>query len=208
MRAPWLLVFAIGCGAPPAVVVEPPQAAATPLPSVDAPPPHVPLEEVGKDSQVSDWIELAMPEDARVLSFSQDVSEGHETWTLLESGPRRVLRIKLETANGVALAAFAGEATKDGLSLHLVEVRGNARFAPERLTATCARDSVCEDAKPSHRVAADSCTFVAEGDTQPMQTWFAPGRGVDFVIGSCPRPAMRERSYYPRARSRYPRDVP
>lgn len=196
MKVACLAALLVGCAGPRVVAETPLPPASTPLPSVSAPEPTIPLEEVGKGGETADWIDLAMPDDARVLSFRQDVREGRETWTLTQAGTKRVLRVQLENARGVSLAAFVGETTKEGMAFRLVELRGEVRFSPERALASCTRETVCEEGKTSHRVVAEACTFAGEGSTDAAQTWLAPGRGVDFAIGTCPRvsgSAMSER---------------
>ena len=67
------------------------------------------------------------------------------------------------------------------MELRLVEIQGYHRFTSERVTGTCARETLCEEGKPGHRVAGAMCTFVEEETNASLLTWFAPGKGVGFV---------------------------
>jgi hypothetical protein len=194
MRATFVLVLGVLVGVMGCAHVDTPHpsiAAPPPLASVEAAPLAIPLSEVGKDADGVDSIDLAMPADARVLTFARQVARGRETWTLAEHGPRRVLRLRFEDEKKrVTHAAWVGSTTKDGkdvrIDLRLVEQSGPLDFAPERGTATCARETVCEDGKPKHKVAATMCAFRDETSTSEEVAYFAPGAGVDFALGPCP----------------------
>src|SRR5687767_6742986 len=80
--------------AAPATSIEAP-APAPALPKVDAPR-TISLGELGAEGVSAEWIELEMPDDARVLTFARDIPKGHETWTLIAASSRRVLRVRLE----------------------------------------------------------------------------------------------------------------
>jgi hypothetical protein len=195
MRAAFVLSVGVlgvlGCAhveAPRSPIVAEP----APLASVEAGPRAIPSSELGKDTEAIDSIDLAMPSEARVLSFARTVMQGRETWTLAESGPRRVLRLRREDPKkNVLTAAWVGTAKKDGkdvrIDLRLVERSGPLDFAPEHGTATCAHETICEDGKPKHKVRATLCVFRDEDGPQEEIAYFAPGPGVDFALGPCPR---------------------
>jgi hypothetical protein len=190
MRSLGLGVLFVGlaaCAEAPARarVTTPPAPLQAPA-SVEAPPRGISLGELGAGGVSAEWIELEMPPDARVLGFARDVPEGRETWTLLEAGGRRVLRVRLEDGKRVGQAAWVGTVQKDAIELRLVEVRGKVRFAPERLSANCRTDKVCEDGKPARRAGVSMCTFASSEAGVAEVAFLAPGKGIDFAVGSCP----------------------
>jgi len=191
-----LLLAAASMGCTAARIPTTPSNASTPVtrPSAlvekEAAPEGIPFTALGAADASGDWIELAMPDDARVLSFSQKVNQGQqETWTMTEHGARRVLRVRLEGGGKIGHAAYAGTVgDKGAIDLRLVEVTGNVRYAPERAQVTCTHDRICEDGKPSHRVAVAMCTFADDENGGGEVLMLAPGKGVDFPVGSCPQP--------------------
>ena len=156
------------------------------LPAIEASPATIPAAELGAEGVAAEWIELAMPADAKIFGYAHDVEGGRETWTLAEAGPKRLLRVRFEDGKKLGQAAWVGTATKDGgMTFRLVEVRGNVRFASENMVAKCGRDPICEVGKPSHQVNASLCVFDGDGMVSDEAAWFAPGKGVDFSTGPC-----------------------
>lgn len=186
MRSVWpiLVLILAGCGR-----AEPARPAAAPLPSsapADEPPPRVlSVGELGAEGVSAEWIELQMPADARVLGYQQDAGGARETWTIVEASQKRLLRIRHQNGSSSGQASWVGTKTKDGMELRLVEVRGRVRFAPERLTVTCAKDRICEDGKPMKEITASMCVFEDGDGAMREVAWFLPGKGVDFPIGAC-----------------------
>lgn len=196
MRSSWVLVVVAGVTACTHAEVAPVAAvhrAPEPLPPVEAPPGSISLVQLGA-GEAAEWTALAMPDDARVLSFAQNWGAGRETWTLAEAGSRRVLRMRWENGNRVSSAAWVGTAAKDRMELRLVELHGHVHLAAEHLKALCRRDAVCEQGKPQHRVAVEMCTFEDESTGAAVTTFLAPGNGIDFTVGSCPHVQREPRS--------------
>jgi hypothetical protein len=192
MRSAGLLLLGLAaCAHPPPREPAAPPAPGPPLPAVEMPPPSISLGELGADGMSAEWLELQMPSDAQVLTFSHDVPEGRETWTLVSASDRRVLRVRLENGTKVAQAAWAGTKTKEAMDLRLVEVRGNVRMPAPTLRGTCRRDGVCEEGNPRHRVTVEMCTFEDATTGSAEVTFLAPGKGVDFAVGSCRSAARR-----------------
>lgn len=179
-----LLVGLAACAhvAPPS---PPPLDSSAPFPAATPVVKTIPAGELGAEGIAAQWIELHMPPDANLFAYEHDVDGGRETWTLAQAGPKRLLRVRFDDGKKVAEAAWIGTATKEGMKLRLVEIRGNVRFTSETLVAECGRDVVCEDEKPSHQVTASLCAFEGDGIPYEETAWFAPGKGIDFTIGPC-----------------------
>lgn len=193
------IVASVGCAATPiattpANVATPPREAPKVIVRERAPE-GIPFTALGADDANGDWIDLAMPDDARVLSFSQKLNQAQETWTMTEHGARRVLRVRFEDGAKTGHAAYVGTSEKDTIALRLVEVAGSVRYAPEHARVTCTHDRVCEQDKPSHRVAVSMCTFADDEGRGAEVLMLAPGKGVDFPVGSCPQPAPPPERY-------------
>lgn len=190
MRLVWSMAFVVlsGCGhAEPTRPAVPPAPSPAPAssPLVESPPRVLSVGELGAEGVNAEWIELQMPADARVLGYQHDAGGGRETWTIIEGSEKRLLRIRVEDGAKSGQAAWVGTKTKQGMELRLVEVRGKVRFAPERLTVTCAKDTICADGKPRKEITASMCVFEDGDATMREVAWFLRGKGVDFPIGAC-----------------------
>ena len=184
MRSASVVVLVVIAGCAPSATPPAAAGAIVPPSAVESPPRVLSLGELGADGVNAEWIELEMPADARVLGYQSDSGGARETWTLLEGGHKRLLRIRHENGAKTGQAAWVGTKTKDGMELRLVEVKGNVRFAPERLTVTCAKAKICEEGKSRREITASMCVF-EDGETLREVAWFLPGKGVDFPIGAC-----------------------